>query len=105
MFVFQDWNCKQLYLKPGSWAGHLAVDDFDTVSAAIVRIVQGLAYAQEIEDFKLNGAVKLSSKVASLNPKLDEGGILRVNVCGQLKPTSCTLGQQMIFPRTIWSPS
>ena len=63
------------------------------------RIVQGLAYVQQIKDLKSNGAVKPSSLVvASLNPKLDEGGILRVNGRGQLKPTSCTLGQRMIFP-------
>ena len=79
----------------------LTVDDFDAATAAIVRIVQGLAYAQEIKDLKSNGAVKMSSKVASLNSKLDEGGILRVNGRGQLKPTSCILGQQMIFPRNM----
>ena len=55
--------------------------------------------SSHLKDFKSNSAVKPSSKVASLNPKLDEGGILRVNGRGQLKPTSCTLGQQMIFSR------
>ena len=83
--------------KQNAKARRLTVDDFDAVTAAIVRIVQGLAYAQEIKDLRPNGAVKPSSKVASLNPKLDEGRILRVNGRGQLKPTSCTLGQQMIF--------
>ena len=48
----------------------LTVDDFDAATAAIVRIFQGLAYAQEIKDLKSNGAVKPSSKVASLNSNL-----------------------------------
>ena len=85
--------------KQSAKTGRITVDEFDAATAAIVRIVQGLACAQEIKDLKSNGAVKPSSLVASLNPKLDEGGILRVNGRGQLKPTSCTLGQQMIFPR------
>ena len=138
--------------KQDAKTGHLTVDDFDAVTAAIVRIVQGLAYAQEIKDLKskrCGQAVELthtlyfisctsfchlhpqmakarrggrrgkvtavitdniitgakSSKVASLNPKLDESGILRVNGRGQLKPTPSSLGQQMIFPETIRSPS
>ena len=81
--------------KQSAKTGRITVDEFDAATAAIVRI----ACAQEIKDLKSNGAVKPSSLVASLNPKLDEGGILRVNGRGQLKPTSCTLGQQMIFPR------
>ena len=91
--------------KQNAKTGRLTVDDFDAATAAIVRIVQGLAYTQEIKDLRSNGAVKPSSKVVSLNPKLDEGGFRRVNGRGQLKPTSCTLGQQMIFPETIRSPS
>ena len=91
--------------KQNAKTGRLTVDDFDAATAAIVRIVQGLAYTQEIKDLRSNGAVKPSSKVVSLNPKLDEGGFLRVNGRGQLKPTSCTVGQQMIFPETIRSPS
>ena len=87
--------------KQNAKTGRLTVDDYDVATAAIVRIVQELAYAQEIKDLKSNGAVKPSSKIASLNPKLDKGGILRVNGRGQLKPTSCTLGQQMIFSQRL----
>ena len=32
-----------------------------------------------MKDLKSNGAVKLSRKVVSLNPKVDKGGVLRVN--------------------------
>ena len=88
--------------KQNTKTGRLTVDDFDAGTTAIVRIVQGLAYGQEIKDLRSNGAVKPSSKVASLNPKPDENWelmALRVTGRGQLKPTSCTLGQQMIFPR------
>ena len=74
--------------KQNAKTGRLTVDDFDAATVAVVRIVQRLAYAQEIKDLKSNGAVKQSSKVTSLNPKLDKGGILRVNGRGQLKPTS-----------------
>ena len=73
--------------KQNAKTGRLTVDDFDAATVAVVRIVQRLAYGQEIKDLKSNGAVKPSSKVTSLNPKLDKGGILRVNGCGQLKPT------------------
>ena len=74
--------------KQNAKTGRLTVDDFDAATVAAVRIVQRLAYAQEIKDLKSNGAVKPSSKVTPLNPKLDKGGILRVNGRGQLKPTS-----------------
>ena len=74
--------------KQNAKTGRLTVDNFDAATVAVVRIVQRLAYGQEIKDLKSNGAVKPSSKVTSLNPKLDKGGILRVNGRGQLKPTS-----------------
>ena len=55
--------------KQNAKTGRLTVDDFDAATVAVVRIVQRLAYAQEIKDLKSNGAVKPSSKVTSLNPE------------------------------------
>ena len=49
--------------KQNAKTGRLTVDDFDAATVAVVRIVQRLAYAQEIKDLKWNGAVKPSSKV------------------------------------------
>ena len=56
--------------KQNAKTGRLTVDDFDAATVAVVRIVQRLAYAQEIKDLKSNGGVKPSSKVTSLNPHL-----------------------------------
>lgn len=63
--------------------GRLIVDDLNVVILVIVRIVQGLVYVQEIKDLKLNGVIKILSKIVVLNFGLDVQGKLRVNGCGQ----------------------
>lgn len=79
--------------------GRLTVDDLNAATLAIARIVQGSAYAQEIKDLKSNGAIKISSKIAALNPGLDAQGKLRVNGRGQRRVSEPTMGQKIILPR------
>ena len=45
--------------KPNAKTGRLAVDDFDATTAAIVRIVQGLAYAQEVKTVRSGRQARL----------------------------------------------
>lgn len=78
--------------------GRLTVDDLNAATLAIARIVQGSAYAQEIKDLKSNGAIKISSKIAALNPGLDAQGELRVNGRGQRRVSEPTMGQKIILP-------
>ena len=66
---------------------------------AIARIVQGSAYAQEIKDLKSKGAIRASSKIAALNPGLDDQEVLRVNGRGQKGISESTMGRQIILPR------
>ena len=77
----------------------MTVDDLNAATLAIARIVQGSAYAQEIKDLKSNGAIKISSKIAALNPGLDAQGELRVNGRGQRRVSEPTMGQKIILPR------
>ena len=66
---------------------------------AIAKIVQGSAYALEIRDLKSKGAIRASSKIAALNPGLDDQGVLRVNGRGQKRVSESTIGRQIILPR------
>ena len=52
--------------------GGLTIDDLNAATVAIAKIVQGSAYAQEIKDLKSKGAIRASSKIAALNPGLDD---------------------------------
>ena len=58
--------------------GHLVLEDYDAAATAIVRVIQRSSYSQEIKDLKTRGEVKSSSSIVSLNPALDDHGILRV---------------------------
>lgn len=60
----------------------LSVDDLDYSQLAIVRLVQGSAFADEIHELENGKPVKLSSPLRRLNPILVDG-ILRVG--GRLK--------------------
>ena len=75
------------------------VDDLNAATVAIAKVVQGSAYAQEIKDLKSNGAFRASSKIAALNPGLDDQGVLRVNGRDQKRVSESTMGRQIILPR------
>ncbi|XP_068689224.1 uncharacterized protein [Montipora foliosa] len=79
--------------------GGLTVDDLNAATVATAKIVRGSAYAQEIKDLKSNGAIRASSKIAALNPGLDDRGVLRVNGHGQKRASESTMGRQIILPR------
>ena len=61
--------------------GHLVLEYYDAAATAIVRIIQRSSYSQEIKDLKTRGEVKSSTNIVSLNPVLDDHGILRVKGC------------------------
>ena len=79
--------------------GVLTVDDLNAATVAIAKIVRGSAYTQEIKDLKSNGAIRASSKIAALNPGLDDRGVLRGNGHGQKRASESTMGRQIILSR------
>ena len=79
--------------------GGLTVDDLNADTVAIAKIVRGSAYTQEIKDLKSNGAIRASSKIAALNPGLDDRRVLRVNGHGQKRASESTMGRQIILSR------
>ena len=77
----------------------LTVEDYDAATVAIARYIQKSAYGQEILDVKKRGYVRSSSKIASLNPTIDDLGVLRVCGRAQAVSTAHTAGRQIILPK------
>lgn len=63
--------------------GSLSVEELNEALLALVKIVQNIYFASEINALERGGAVSTNSKIAALNPFLDEYRILRVG--GRLK--------------------
>lgn len=59
---------------------HLILEDYDptATTTTIVGIIQQSFYPQEVKDLNTRGEVKTTSSIVSLNPVLDDHGILRV---------------------------
>jgi hypothetical protein len=62
--------------------------DYQKAETLIIRIVQEESYADEYSSLRSGEPVSKSSSIASLNPFLDENGILRVG--GRLQKSSLT---------------
>ena len=63
--------------------------------------MQGSAYAREIKDLNSNGAIRTSSKIAALNPRLDDQGVLRVNGRGQKRVSESTMAGKSFCPEIM----
>ena len=57
-------------------SGGLSTEDYEAATNAIARIVQSQTYGSEILDLKAGKHVK-SSKIAHLNPVIDDSGVLK----------------------------
>lgn len=79
--------------------GHLALEDYNAAAVVIARLVQRSAYSQEVKDLKARGEVKSSSNIVSLNPVLDDRGILRVKGRVTSPPVADAARNQVILPR------
>ena len=79
--------------------GHLVLEDYDAAATAIVRIIQRSSYSQEIKDLKTRGEVKSSTNIVSLNPVVDDHGILRVKGRIAHAPVADAARNQIILPR------
>ena len=60
-------------------SGGLLTEYYETATNAIARIVQSQAYGSEISELKAGKHVKSTSKIANLNPVIDDSGMLRIN--------------------------
>ncbi|XP_068713019.1 uncharacterized protein [Montipora foliosa] len=77
----------------------LILEDYDAAATAIVRIIQQSSYPQEVKDLNTRGEVKSSSSIVSINPVLDDHGILRVKGHVVHPPVANAAGNQKILPR------
>ncbi|PFX12233.1 hypothetical protein AWC38_SpisGene23847 [Stylophora pistillata] len=88
-----------LYSRETVQKGHLALEDYNAAAVVIARLVQRSAYTQEVKDLKARGEAKLSSNIVSLNPVLDDHGILRVKGRVTSPPVADAARNQVILPR------
>ena len=79
--------------------GHLILEDYNAAATGIVRIIQRSSYPQEVNDLKTRGEVKSSIGIVSLNPVLDDHGILRVKGRIVHPPVADAARNQIILPR------
>lgn len=79
--------------------GRLFPEDYEAATNAIARLVQNEAYESEIADLRAGRPVKTTSKIANLNPILDDHGVLRIN--GRIKNASVAYdaSHQIILPK------
>jgi len=59
-------------------SGYLSTQELNTANIAIIKIVQGLHFKEELAQLKTKGTVAKRSQLLSLSPFLDEQGIIRV---------------------------
>ncbi|XP_046748844.1 uncharacterized protein LOC124412770 [Diprion similis] len=62
----------------GKKNGPLSVDELENAEKAIMKLIQREAFATELQSIEQGAQVIKTSKVASLNPYIDGGGLLRV---------------------------
>lgn len=79
--------------------GSLTLDELERSTLLIARAVQGQTYFSEINDLSAGRQLKRSSSLLSLNPFLDESGVIRVG--GRLKtaPISHSAKHPIILPK------
>ncbi|XP_024872049.1 uncharacterized protein LOC112454731 [Temnothorax curvispinosus] len=74
--------------------GPLKVEELTAANTALVKMAQRQAFAREIWDKGNKGKVSRNSRILSLNPFVDEGGVLRVR--GRLMNAALSYDQR--FP-------
>ncbi|XP_055309087.1 uncharacterized protein LOC129572976, partial [Sitodiplosis mosellana] len=76
---------------------YVTADEHQNAKMVLVRHTQSVYFAREIADLQRNGFVNEKSTLRSLNPKLDENGILIVD--GRLRYS--TLPERQRFPMIL----
>ena len=66
--------------------GRLSVEEVRHATAVLIRKSQSMSFAPEIERLQQGKPVKLSSSLSTLNPFLDDEGLVRVG--GRLKESN-----------------
>ncbi|XP_043263018.1 uncharacterized protein LOC122403528 [Colletes gigas] len=81
------------------WSTQLTVQDLDLAEVVILRLVQGNAFTQELSDLRKNQTVTSNSPLRSLNPFIDDKGLIRVG--GRLANAELKYYQQhqVILPK------
>ena len=69
-------NCRQA--KPNRKTTPLTAQELDSALISCIKLVQQIAYAQEIEDLSTLQEVSRKSSLKSLHPFLDQQGVIRV---------------------------
>ena len=79
--------------------GRLSPEDYEVATHAIARVVQNEAYGSEITDLTAGRPVKTTSKIANLNPVLDDHDVLRIDGCIKNASVAYDARHRIIFPR------
>ncbi|KAK9694854.1 hypothetical protein QE152_g33265 [Popillia japonica] len=59
-------------------SGNLTLDEVNEARRCLIKLVQWETYASELSQLKLSGTVNRKSPLITLNPLIDEHGIIRV---------------------------
>lgn len=90
---------KRIHQVPGEIPSFLTVDELTRSHNVIIKTIQDLEFAADIKLLKTTNKTKNNSKLSSLNPFLDENGLLRVG--GRLQRSQLKYDQkhQLILPK------
>ena len=72
------WNCRARIRKCQRNTDPLSVEDLDRASSYWIKHIQGMFWHREIKSLKKNSKIGSNSCILSLNPILDDSGVLRV---------------------------
>lgn len=89
-------RCRKEKIENTAWCTSL---DLEESLKTCIRLTQKTSFHDELEDLKKTKDVKKKSKLTSLNPMIDEAGILRVGGRLELAPISSTMKHPIILPR------